>query len=46
MINENKIYSVSDATTLIKSVLEMNIPPIWVEGELSSWMRAASGHLY
>ena len=46
MINETKIYSVSDATTLIKSVLEMNIPPIWVEGELSSWMRAASGHLY
>jgi len=46
MINENKIYSVSDATTLIKSVLEMNIPPIWVEGELSSWKRATSGHLY
>ena len=46
MINENKIYSVSDATTLIKSVLEMNIPPIWVEGEISSWMRATSGHSY
>ena len=46
MINETKIYSVSDATTLIKSVLEMNIPPIWVEGELSSWMRATSGHMY
>ncbi len=46
MNNENKIYSVSDATALIRSVLEMNIPPIWVEGELSSWMRASSGHLY
>ena len=46
MINETKIYSVSDATTLNKSVLEMNIPPIWVEGEISSWMRATSGHLY
>ena len=46
MINETKIYSVSDATTLIKSVLEMNIPPIWVEGELSSWTRATSGHMY
>ena len=46
MINENKIYSVSDVTSLIKSVLEMNIPPIWVEGEISSWMRASSGHSY
>lgn len=41
-----KIYSVSEVTTLIKSILEMNIPPLWVEGEISSWTKAASGHAY
>ena len=41
-----KIYSVSEVTALIKSILEMNIPPLWVEGEISSWTRAASGHAY
>ena len=43
---DSKIYTVSEVTTLIKSILEMNIPPVWVEGEISSWTRAASGHAY
>ena len=46
MSAETKIYSVSEVTTLIKSILEMNIPPVWVEGEISSWTKAASGHAY
>ena len=46
MSSDQKIYSVSEVNTLIKSVLEMNIPPVWVTGELSAWMRAASGHAY
>ena len=46
MSAEAKIYTVSEVTTLIKSVLEMNIPPVWVEGEISSWTKAASGHAY
>jgi len=46
MSTETKIYTVSEVTTLIKSVLEMNIPPVWVEGEISSWTKAASGHAY
>lgn len=46
MSAETKIYTVSEVTTLIKSVLEMNIPPVWVEGEISSWTKAASGHAY
>jgi len=46
MSAETKIYTVSEVTSLIKSVLEMNIPPVWVEGEISSWTKAASGHAY
>ena len=46
MSSDQKIYSVSEINSLIKSVLEMNIPPVWVNGELSIWMRAASGHAY
>ena len=46
MSAEPKIYSVSELTALIKSILEMNIPPVWVEGEISSWTMAASGHAY
>ena len=46
MSAETKIYTVSEVTALIKSVLEMNIPPVWVEGEISSWTKAASGHAY
>ena len=46
MSSDQKIYSVSEVNSLIKSVLEMNIPPVWVMGELSAWMRAASGHAY
>jgi len=46
MSAETKIYSVSEVTTLIKSILETNIPPLWVEGEISSWTKAASGHAY
>lgn len=46
MSSDQKIYSVSEVNSLIKSVLEMNIPPVWVNGEISTWMRAASGHAY
>ena len=46
MNSDQKIYTVSEVNSLIKSVLEMNIPPVWVMGEITTWMRAASGHAY
>ena len=40
------IYKVSELTILIKDMLEEEFPSVWVEGEISNLVRAASGHLY
>jgi exodeoxyribonuclease VII large subunit len=43
----DRIYTVSELTRLIKSELESAFPqPLWVEGEISNFSRAHSGHLY
>ena len=41
-----EIFSVSHITRIIKSLLEENIPAIWVEGEISNFKPHYSGHLY
>jgi exodeoxyribonuclease VII large subunit len=41
-----KIYTVSEITRLIKLELENAFPALWVEGEISNFRKAASGHLY
>lgn len=41
-----KIYTVSELTKEIKSLLEDSFPPIWVEGELTNLRVPESGHLY
>jgi len=47
MLQENeKIYSVSEITTIIKEILEANIGKIWIEGEISNLSIPASGHVY
>jgi len=38
--------TVSDLTRQIKGTLENVFPPLWVEGELSDFTAAASGHYY
>jgi exodeoxyribonuclease VII large subunit len=43
---EKKIYSVSDITSTIKSLLEESLPTVWVEGEISNLKAHYSGHLY
>ncbi len=40
------VYSVSELVRLLASELEAAFPDVWVEGEVSSWKRAASGHCY
>lgn len=40
------VYSVSELTHLIKGKLETEFGRVWVEGELSSFTRAQSGHVY
>ena len=43
---EPKIYSVDELTSLIQNTLESNFGIVQVEGEVSNFTRAASGHLY
>ena len=46
MIEESKIYSVSEITARIKQTLEVYFTGIRVEGEVSNLRRPSSGHLY
>ena len=40
------IFSVSDASALLKKVVETAFPEIRIRGELSQITRATSGHMY
>jgi exodeoxyribonuclease VII large subunit len=40
------IFSVSEITLEIKEILELQLPAVWVEGEVSNFVRHGSGHLY
>lgn len=39
-------YSVTEFTRRIKSLLETELPPVWLHGEISNFVRHTSGHLY
>lgn len=41
-----EIWSVSQLTRRIKSLLEERIGSVWLSGEISNWKVAASGHAY
>ncbi len=41
-----KIYSVSEVTREIRSSIEERFPELWVEGEISNFKPAGSGHYY
>ena len=43
---QRRVVSVSQLTGWIKSTLQAEIPPVWVEGELSDVSRPSSGHIY
>lgn len=40
------VYSVSEITQAIKGLLEENIGEVWLEGEISNFKAASSGHFY
>jgi exodeoxyribonuclease VII large subunit len=46
MINQSAIFSVSEASRLIKGVMEQTFSDIRIRGELSQIKRAESGHTY
>lgn len=41
-----RIYTVSELTRELKNLIEESFPPIWVEGEVTDFRPARSGHLY
>ncbi len=41
-----RVYRVSELNYTIKQLLESNIPLLWVRGEISNLVKAASGHFY
>jgi exodeoxyribonuclease VII large subunit len=43
---EREIFSPSQLVRLARRMLEDAFPLIWVEGEISNFVRAASGHMY
>ncbi len=45
-VQPNNIFSVSDASALLKTVVETAFPRIKIRGELSQITRATSGHIY
>ncbi len=44
--SEENIFSVSDINRHLKNVIETNIPNLFVEGEISSFTKHFSGHMY
>ena len=46
LIPERKVYSVSELSVAIKSLLETKFPDVWVAAEISNFRAAASGHFY
>src|SRR3989338_10833298 len=43
---ERRIYRVSEISRLIREKLETEFADVWVEGEVSNFRQAPSGHLY
>ncbi|MBI5868856.1 MAG: exodeoxyribonuclease VII large subunit [candidate division Zixibacteria bacterium] len=46
LLNSDKVYSIGELTGLIKDVLESAFAGVWVEGEISNYKLASSGHRY
>jgi len=45
-VRPDKVYTVSEITSLVRTQLEMSFPQVWVEGEISNFHRHSSGHWY
>lgn len=47
LIQEDRTpLSISQLNQMVKELLESNLPPLWVEGEISNFAKPASGHMY
>lgn len=45
-LEKNRVYSVREINFAAKQLLENNLPLLWVRGEVSNFVCAASGHWY
>ena len=45
-ITAKKIYSVGELNRHARNLIESEFSQLWVEGEVSNFVRAASGHWY
>jgi exodeoxyribonuclease VII large subunit len=46
LMPQRRVWKVSELTQQIGNLLEGNFPDVWVEGEVSNYRPAQSGHLY
>ncbi|MGZ8257190.1 MAG: exodeoxyribonuclease VII large subunit [Gallionella sp.] len=43
---KNRVLRVAELNLAIKQLIESNVPMVWVRGEISNLVKAASGHFY
>lgn len=43
---EPKVWSVSQVNRAVKGLLDSNVEPLWVGGEIGQWTRSRAGHCY
>ncbi|MBI5431035.1 MAG: exodeoxyribonuclease VII large subunit [Nitrosomonadales bacterium] len=43
---KNRVFRIAELNFAIKQLLESNVPLLWVRGEISNLVKAASGHFY
>jgi len=46
LVIKDRVYTVSQVTEIVKTALEVALPQVWVEGEVSGYKKAASGHVF
>jgi exodeoxyribonuclease VII large subunit len=46
LVVKDKIYTVTELTSVVKIALETAFPQVWVEGEVSNARKYPSGHIY
>jgi exodeoxyribonuclease VII large subunit len=44
--DEPKVWSVSQVNRAVRSLLEDNVEPLWIGGEVGTWTRSRPGHCY
>ncbi len=46
LVVRDHVYTVSQVAEIVKVALETALPQVWVEGEVSGYKKAASGHVF